>query len=70
MKIQVWAFLLQYYEISATDLGMDPIEVLNFLFQLGSMELGKDYEVDSLTETQKTMLKDLTYLVLIYQRKV
>ncbi|KAG5456889.1 MAG: transcription factor Tfb2-domain-containing protein, partial [Olpidium bornovanus] len=36
---QVWAFLLQYLD-TAEELQMDVVEVLHFLFQLGSMELG------------------------------
>ncbi|KAJ3415381.1 RNA polymerase II transcription factor B 52 kDa subunit [Chytridiales sp. JEL 0842] len=68
VNVQVWAFLLQYLEM-AEELKMDPIDILNFLFQLGSLELGQDYSVDSLTETQKHMLDDLKHLGLIYQRK-
>jgi len=36
---QVWTLLLQYVDL-AESLSMDPIEILQFLFQLGSMTLG------------------------------
>ncbi|KAI8609913.1 transcription factor TFIIH subunit p52/Tfb2, partial [Chytriomyces sp. MP71] len=65
---QVWEFLLQYLQM-APNLGMDPVDVLNFFFQLGSLEFGQDYSVDVLTDTQKQMLEDLKYLGLVYQRK-
>ncbi|KAI9338548.1 transcription factor Tfb2-domain-containing protein [Obelidium mucronatum] len=66
---QVWGFLLQYLEMAEPKLGMDPVDVLNFLFQLGSLEFGQDYSVDVLTDTQKQMLDDLKHFGLVYQRK-
>lgn len=36
---QIWQFLLQYLSV-AEDQQMDLVEVLNFLFMLGSLELG------------------------------
>eukprot|EP00842_Homolaphlyctis_polyrhiza_P001942 jgi/Hompol1/2749/HPOL_000638-RA len=65
---QIWAFLLQYLEMSE-QLNMELVEVLNFFFQLGSLEFGQDYSVDALTETQKSMLDDLKPLGLVFQRK-
>lgn len=49
---------------------MDLVECLNFLFQLGSLELGQSYSVDALTPTQKQMLDDLKNIGVVYQRKV
>lgn len=40
VNTQVWAFLLQYLNMAEV-LQMDLVEVLNFLFQLGSLELGE-----------------------------
>jgi transcription initiation factor TFIIH subunit 4 len=40
VNTQVWAFLLQYLDMAEV-LQMDLVEVLNFLFQLGSLELGQ-----------------------------
>ncbi|KAK5672436.1 RNA polymerase II transcription factor B 52 kDa subunit [Batrachochytrium dendrobatidis] len=68
VNVQIWAFLLQYLEM-AEQLNMELVEVLNFFFQLGSLELGQDYSVEVLTPTQKHMLDDLKHLGLIYQRK-
>ena len=52
------------------ELKMDLVECLNFLFQLGSLELGQSYSVDALTPTQKQMLDDLKNIGVVYQRKV
>jgi transcription initiation factor TFIIH subunit 4 len=49
---------------------MNPVDVLNFLFQLGTFQIGQDYSVTALTPTQQHMLDDLRHLGLIYQRKV
>ncbi|KAI8919720.1 transcription factor Tfb2-domain-containing protein [Entophlyctis helioformis] len=68
VNVQIWAFLLQYLEM-AEQLNMELVEVLNFFFQLGSLELGHDYSVEALTPTQRHMLDDLKHLGLIYQRK-
>ena len=50
-------------------MGLDLVEGIHFLFQLGSMELGKSYSVDLLTKTQKFMFDDLCHIGVIYQRK-
>ena len=49
---------------------MNAVEVLQFLFQLGTLKVGQDYAVSALTPTQQHMLDDLKHLGLIYQRKV
>lgn len=46
---------------------MKPDDMLSFLFQLGSLELGQDYSKSSLSPTQTQMLEDLNDLGLIYQ---
>ncbi|KAG0172997.1 RNA polymerase II transcription factor B 52 kDa subunit [Apophysomyces sp. BC1034] len=68
VNTQVWAFLLQYLDMSEV-LQMDLVESLNFLFQLGSLELGENYSVETLTQTQKQMLEDLRDYGIVYQRK-
>lgn len=45
---------------------MDPVDVLSFLFMLGSLELGQDYSTASLTATQKQMLIDLEDFGIVY----
>ncbi|ORX56886.1 transcription factor TFIIH complex subunit Tfb2 [Hesseltinella vesiculosa] len=68
VNTQVWAFLLQYLGM-AEMLQMDLVEVLNFLFQLGASELGENYSVETLTNTQRQMLEDLRDYGIVYQRK-
>ena len=51
-------------------LHMDAVDILHFLFLLGSLELGQDYDIKSLTPTQKGMLEDLRDYGIVYQRKV
>ncbi|KAI8139463.1 RNA polymerase II transcription factor B subunit 2 [Fennellomyces sp. T-0311] len=68
VNTQVWAFLLQYLDMAEV-LQMDLVEVLNFLFQLGSLELGENYSVETLTQTQQQMLEDLRDYGIVYQRK-
>ncbi|CAG8433210.1 522_t:CDS:10 [Ambispora gerdemannii] len=68
INTQVWAFLLQYLELAGI-LKMDLVEVLNFYFLLGSLELGQDYSIDQLTPTQQQLIEDLAYYGLVYRRK-
>ena len=49
---------------------MDPVDVLHFLFMLGSLELGQDYSTSMLTDTQHIMLEDLRDYGIVFQRKV
>ncbi|KAJ9062589.1 RNA polymerase II transcription factor B 52 kDa subunit [Entomophthora muscae] len=65
---QIWFFLLQYLAV-VVEQDKDQVEVLNFFFLLGSMELGCDYSVDSLTPTQRELIKDLQDYGVVYQRK-
>jgi transcription initiation factor TFIIH subunit 4 len=50
-------------------LNVNAVEVLSFLFMLGSLTLGTDYSTATLTETQAQMLLDLRDMGIIYQRK-
>jgi transcription initiation factor TFIIH subunit 4 len=45
---------------------MDPVDVLSFLFMLGSLELGRAYNTTTLQKTQKDMLSHLVEFGLIY----
>ena len=69
INAQIWTLLLQYLDHSAT-LQMDPVDVLHFLFMLGSLELGQDYSTSMLTDTQHIMLEDLRDYGIVFQRKV
>lgn len=48
---------------------MDQVDVLSFLFMLGSLELGQDYSTASFTATQKQMLEDLEDFGIVYTHK-
>ncbi|KAM6504070.1 transcription factor Tfb2 [Amanita muscaria] len=65
---QLWDLLLQYLHM-AEERQMDLVEVLGFLFMLSTMELGKEYATDHLSETQKAMLEDLRDYGLVLQKK-
>lgn len=67
VNAQIWTLLLQYLNLTQ-ELNMDPVDVLNFIFVLGSLELGKSYAVSTLSETQVSMLADLKDYGLVYQR--
>jgi transcription initiation factor TFIIH subunit 4 len=80
---QVWQLLLVYLDqvpnvrttnvdelsitANAQQLKMDPVEVLSFLFMLGSLTLGQDYSTAPLTQTQLQMLYDLSDLGVVYR---
>lgn len=68
VNAQIWTLLLQYLNM-AEKLQMDPVDVLNFIFMLGSLELGKDYSLSVLSGTQVHMLEDLRDYGIVYQRK-
>lgn len=76
---QVWTLLLQWLE--AADMankaasrgektprghGMDSVDMLSFLFMLASLELGRPYDTQALTEMRRNMLPDLVDFGLIY----
>ncbi|KAM3421473.1 RNA polymerase II transcription factor B subunit 2 [Cercospora zeina] len=67
VNAQIWSLLIVYLEVSA-DLHMDSVDVLSFLFTLGSLELGISYSTSNLTPTQLQMLEDLTDFGLVYRR--
>ncbi|KAF7949486.1 uncharacterized protein EAE97_002995 [Botrytis byssoidea] len=62
---QVWTLLLLWIE-NAESMGMDSVDVLSFLFMLGSLELGRAYSTKTLTNAQQGMLANLIDLGLIY----
>ncbi|KAM3163651.1 RNA polymerase II transcription factor B subunit 2 [Lachancea thermotolerans] len=64
---QIWALLLQYLRLAET-LQMDPVDVLNFIFMLGALELGKAYSDTNLSDTQKIMLQDMRDYGLVFQK--
>ncbi|KAL2119912.1 hypothetical protein VTJ04DRAFT_6873 [Mycothermus thermophilus] len=74
---QVWTLLLLWLEAAdrankgaaATDPNapkMDSIDMLSFLFMLASLELGRAYDTDALTESRRNMLPALVDFGLVY----
>ncbi|KAJ2016806.1 RNA polymerase II transcription factor B 52 kDa subunit [Coemansia sp. S16] len=66
---QVWTVLLQYLRL-AEQQDMDVVEVLNFMFQLVSLQLGRPYSTEALTRNQRKMLAELCSFGLLYQDSV
>lgn len=66
VNAQVWTMLILYLQ-NAEALNMDEVDVLSFLFTLGSLELGLPYSKANLTPTQSQMLQDLTDFGIIHQ---
>lgn len=64
---QVWTLLLLWLEAaSVAGSPMDSVDMLSFLFMLASLELGRAYDTDALTETRRNMLPALVDFGLIY----
>lgn len=68
VNTQLWDLLLSYLSM-ADARHMDLVDVLSFLFLLGSLQLGQDYSTEDLPDTQLHMLEDFRDYGLIYQRK-
>ncbi|CAI8507858.1 unnamed protein product [Pichia kudriavzevii] len=64
---QIWTLLIQYL-ILAEKRDMNPVEVLNFIFLMGSLQLGQGYDIKMLSRTQLIMLDELHNYGLIYHR--
>ncbi|KAE8453654.1 hypothetical protein EG329_009165 [Mollisiaceae sp. DMI_Dod_QoI] len=65
VNAQVWTMLLLWIE-NAEQMGLDSVDVLSFLFMLGSLELGRAYSTSTLTESQQQMLTYLVDFGLVY----
>ena len=65
---QVWTLLLLWLEAMDTnrEAGLDAVDMLSFLFVLASLELGRAYDTNALTEERKNMLPSLVDFGLIY----
>ncbi|OIW24620.1 RNA polymerase II transcription factor B subunit 2-like protein [Coniochaeta ligniaria NRRL 30616] len=64
---QVWTLLLLWLEAaSAAGSPMDSVDMLSFLFMLASLELGRAYDTDALTEPRRNMLPSLVDFGLIH----
>ncbi|KAL1889007.1 RNA polymerase II transcription factor B 52 kDa subunit [Sporothrix stenoceras] len=69
---QVWTLLLQWLEAvdqhhSLSDGGtVDSVDMLSFLFMLSTLELGRAYDTNALTEPRRNMLPSLMDFGLVY----
>ncbi|KAA8586089.1 hypothetical protein FQN60_007658 [Etheostoma spectabile] len=54
---------------TASQLGMELVEILSFLFQLSFSTLGRDYSVEGMSESLLTFLQHLREFGLVFQRK-
>jgi len=65
---QVWTLLLLWLEASEINkaAGLETVDMLSFLFVLASLELGRAYDTNALTEQRKNMLPSLLDFGLIY----
>ncbi|OLY81319.1 RNA polymerase II transcription factor B subunit 2 [Smittium mucronatum] len=65
---QIWIILLQYLNMQE-DGESDIVSVLGLFFQLGSLEFGRKYRVQNMTDLENRVFKDLTELGFIYKLK-
>ncbi|CAH0052983.1 unnamed protein product [Clonostachys solani] len=65
---QVWTLLLLWLEAMETNkmAGLEAVDMLSFLFVLASMELGRAYDTNALTEQRRNMLPSLVDFGLIH----
>ena len=67
---QVWTLLLQWLEAvdhsGSANPDMDSVDMLSFLFMLSTLELGRAYDTNALTEQRRNMLPSLVDFGLIY----
>ncbi|KAI1268049.1 transcription factor Tfb2 [Xylariaceae sp. FL1019] len=70
---QVWTLLLLWLESAdatsaqeADAEGMDSVDMMCFFFLLASLELGRAYDTDALTEARRNMLPNLVDFGLVY----
>ncbi|KAG8530039.1 uncharacterized protein KY384_005521 [Bacidia gigantensis] len=56
-----------YTRADVWKLNMDEVDILSFLFMLGSLELGLAYSKANLTDTQIQMLQDLSDYGIVFQ---
>ena len=64
-QTQVWSLLLHYLS-NAAELGMDPTDILNFIFKLGTLELGKGHAINQLSPQYRKVLEELAELGIVY----
>jgi transcription initiation factor TFIIH subunit 4 len=65
---QVWTLLLLWLEAmdNNKETGLEAVDMLSFLFVLASMDLGRAYDTNALTEQRRNMLPSLVDFGLIH----
>ncbi|KAI6408431.1 hypothetical protein MCOR23_001327 [Pyricularia oryzae] len=63
---QVWTLLLQWLHSVNEDNTNRAVDMLSFLFMLGTLELGQAYDTGALSEERRNMLPDLNDFGLVY----
>ena len=58
--------MLKHYLETASQRRQNKNEILNFIFELGFLDIGKEYSSKDLTDTQKSVLVDFNDLGIIY----
>lgn len=66
VNAQIWSLLIVYLK-TCEGRQVDMIEILGFLFTLGSLEVGKGFSTENLTPSQDNTLDDLHDLGLVYR---
>lgn len=69
MSAQVWQVMIAYMS-TLKERNMDRDEVLQFLFRLPFVQLGRECPVSSLTPSQRVLLSDFGHFGLIYRKRV
>lgn len=67
-RSQVWTLLLHYLSASV-NMQLDPVDILNFVFMLGSLELFRAYSISHLGTPQIRMLENLADLGFVYLKE-
>ncbi|KAI1003744.1 General transcription and DNA repair factor IIH subunit [Podosphaera aphanis] len=65
VNAQVWTLLLLWIENSES-MNLDSVDMLSFLFMLGSLECGRAYSISTLTKVQQEMLTYLSSFGLVH----
>ncbi|XP_062162506.1 general transcription and DNA repair factor IIH subunit TFB2 [Alnus glutinosa] len=61
---QLW-YIIREYISNSEDRGVDPADLISFLLELSFHVTGKAYNSNTLTEVQRSLIKDLTDLGLV-----
>ncbi|XP_074580172.1 general transcription and DNA repair factor IIH subunit TFB2 [Curcuma longa] len=61
---QLW-YIIREYISTAEDRGVDPTDLISFLLELSFHSLGQAYNLNTLTDVQRTAIKDLGDLGLV-----